>query len=401
MEIIKAVKQIADTEMNIFSVQDVLESTTRLFDPVDAGLITIFNEEMNYDEVIAVFNHDWQVVSNVHMSSGQGATGWAYATKTPHIWTGHEATTSLLDTIEPKARKLLSRSNSDIDHLSLMVAPLEVRGKVIGAIQLEHISDDRQFSELELQMLVHLVATPLAIALERSGFVEAMERDHVRVRNLLQKIIRAREEEREHIARDLHDNIAQTLAGLHIALENLQHIASAMPNSESLKSYFQELDEEVRNTIDATQNLVFELRPAMLDDFGLAGALTWYLEERFAKAGIEVNLNIQEGNQKLEETIAITLFRVAQEALSNTLRHANAKSITCSLDVTDDRAQLVISDDGVGFSFDERQKANYFLGIRGMEERMSMIGGTLVIDSRTSVGSTVTATVFFSESFDD
>jgi len=278
--------------------------------------------------------------------------------------------------------------------------PLEIQGRAIGAVQLEHISDDRQFNEFDLQILNHLVATPLAMALEKSGIVEAMKRDNVTMHYLLRKVILAREEERERISHDLHDNISQTLAGLHLALANLQRIASTMPNADSLKTYFNELDEDVRNTIEATQNLVFELRPPMLDDYGLVGALTWQLEERLARTGIEVKLEISGESNKLDDTVAITLFRVAQETLNNILRHADAQAVTCTFHICPDWAQLAISDDGKGFIHDEHKEANLNLGLRGMEERMGIIGGTLTVESEPGVGTTITAWAPLSEAFD-
>lgn len=396
--IMNAAKGLSDMQMGTTSVQQVLEYAVNLFELADAGLVTIFDESSGFDEVIATYNHDPTVFTDIHMRPNEGATGWSYAHGKARIWNGEKEALSCLDDVMSCYREALLREQQKPEGLSssLLCCPMIARGKVIGAIQLEHYGDDRQFVDHEMQLLSDLIAGPLAIALDNFELSDQMREKNNEIRRLLRKTINIQEEERARVAYDLHDNIAQTLAGLHIAFRNLEVLIKDVPNSEEMISYLHELDESVQQTIVTTQDLTFSLRPTILNDHGLVSGLEWYLKSYISKAELSAHFEVADIDEGTIEDWAITtLFRVAQEALSNVVRHAFADNVYVCLTGTNREIILTIADDGCGFAMDESEHTahEFYLGLRGMRERMSMVGGSLVIRSQIGEGTKVIAIV--------
>ncbi|HOT24650.1 MAG TPA: GAF domain-containing protein, partial [Thermoleophilia bacterium] len=278
--ILETVKQLTGGAKRSHAVQVVLERTVALFDLADAGLIALYDEEDERLKVVACHHYD-PCVLKIRMHPGEGAPGWTYTSQTPHIWAGPEECAECVDPVNPVDRALIRQAVEGRPFAqSLMCSPFLARGKVIGAIQLEHYADERHFSERELQILTNLAADPLAVALDNTALVDQLRRRNRQMRELLRRTINAQEEERERVARNLHDDVSQTLTGLLIALKNLQSVAAAAPNGAELTSYLCDVEEDVRRTIATTQDLAVDLRPALLDDIGLVSALEWYLEHR-------------------------------------------------------------------------------------------------------------------------
>ncbi|HQJ98836.1 MAG TPA: sensor histidine kinase, partial [Thermoleophilia bacterium] len=240
----------------------------------------------------------------------------------------------------------------------------------------------------------NLAADPLAVALDNTALVDQLRRRNRQMRELLRRTINAQEEERERVARNLHDDVSQTLTGLLIALKNLQSVAAAAPNGAELTSYLCDVEEDVRRTIATTQDLAVDLRPALLDDIGLVSALEWYLEHRVAKAGVKTRLRVRGIDRDgLEDWSTTALFRIAQEALSNVVRHAQAENVVVSLSGGPSDIVLTVTDDGCGFATHESDELASHLGLRGMQERVQMIGGSLAVRSRPGEGTEVRAVV--------
>ena len=232
-------------------------------------------------------------------------------------------------------------------------------------------------------------------------YQQLSERDKERG-DLLGKIITAQEEERRRIARELHDEVSQTLTGLVMSLGSAEALLTRDPAAvrqrlESLRGLTSEAVEEVRR-------LIRDLRPSLLDDLGLVAAIGWYVENYLAPAGVKAELETQGFKRRLPPTVEITLFRVVQEAITNIVKHAQAKTARIHLHVTHSAIVGSIEDDGVGFNEDtlrsERRKG-MTVGLLGMEERINLLEGKLNIESKPGEGTRVHFEIPWQESSDE
>ena len=197
--------------------------------------------------------------------------------------------------------------------------------------------------------------------------------------------LRAQEEERARIARDLHDEVNQSLTGLLLRLEAARE--SAPPEMEAELAATKALANQAMREL---LSLARQLRPTALDDLGLAAAVAGQVEQ-LAHGEIEAEFSADGDLSSLGDDAQLVVYRVAQEALSNAARHSGAAHVAVSLRRQEDGGvELVVSDDGRGFAFDQSERG---LGIAGMRERALLIGGELTIESRPGHGTTVRLTV--------
>jgi signal transduction histidine kinase len=205
------------------------------------------------------------------------------------------------------------------------------------------------------------------------------------LRELSAHLQNIREEERIHIAREMHDELGQLLTGFKMDANWLQKrlIDSADTKmKEKLSSMIALVDESVK----FVRELAAELRPSILDDLGLIPALDWHSEEFTKRYAIDVKFESQVDDLSTTPLIATGLFRIYQESLTNVARHSEATSVHAKLELADRKICLTIEDNGKGFDTASRKKT---LGLLGMKERAAMIGGTLTIDSVVGKGTKV------------
>jgi PAS domain S-box-containing protein len=205
------------------------------------------------------------------------------------------------------------------------------------------------------------------------------------------RLIEAQEAERQSIARELHDEIGQVLTAVRINLQSIQRSGLADPNNPRFDESVAIVDE----ALGRVRDLSIELRPSLLDDLGLSAALRWYVDRYAQRTGIIAEvLNGFEEDGRLPRELETACFRIAQEALTNVARHAQAGSVSVQLERSWDRMLLTVMDDGVGFDLDSMRKntvAASALGLRGMEERALAVGGHIEIDSGSGHGTRVRA----------
>jgi two-component system sensor histidine kinase UhpB len=212
------------------------------------------------------------------------------------------------------------------------------------------------------------------------AFLRMMRRLEAERRRAGSAALRAQEEERARVARDLHDEVNQSLTGLLLRLEAVRE--AAPPELEPELADTKALANQAMREL---LSLARQLRPTALDDLGLAAAVAG-LVERISRSGTEAGLSEEGDLTSLDEDVQLVLYRVAQEALSNAARHSGAERIEVALRRNGEGAELVVSDDGRGFAFEESERG---LGISGMRERALLIGGELTIESRPGQGTTV------------
>jgi two-component system, NarL family, sensor histidine kinase UhpB len=216
------------------------------------------------------------------------------------------------------------------------------------------------------------------------AFLRMLRRLEAERRRAGSAALRAQEEERARVARDLHDEVNQSLTGLLLRLEALRE--AAPPELEGELAGTKALANQAMREL---LSLARQLRPTALDDLGLAAAIGGQVD-RIADTGVEAELSVVGDLSDLDGDVQLVVYRVAQEALSNAVRHSGAGRITVALSRDEAGAELEIADDGSGFAFEESERG---LGIAGMRERALLIGGELTIESRPGQGTTVRLTV--------
>ncbi len=223
-------------------------------------------------------------------------------------------------------------------------------------------------------------------------YKELQDREEARGK-LLQKVIRAQEEERKRLARELHDETCQTVAALRMGLETARDVAP----DDAARARLADLEALSRRTLEDLHRLIFDLRPSVLDDLGLLPALRWLGTKNLVPRGISVRYEFEgEEAGRLPPLVETALFRAAQEALTNIVRHSGAETVLVQASIGPDEARIEIEDDGKGFepaSVEEPQESGRGLGLLGMRERLDLFGGRIQIESAPGQGTRVVLTV--------
>lgn len=202
------------------------------------------------------------------------------------------------------------------------------------------------------------------------------------------QIINAQEQERKRIARELHDETSQVLTSLLISLAVLEESLTTPEARERIADTRQ----LAHQTLRAIRSLSIDLRPSALDDLGLLPALRWYVKEYQKKCSIEVDFVASGFKERLPAEMETALYRIVQEALTNTARHSQAKRVSIMLKEDEEEVEGIISDDGSGFDFEALRKApdsERGLGLAGMTERAVLLNGRLDIETRPGHGTTI------------
>jgi signal transduction histidine kinase len=273
-------------------------------------------------------------------------------------------------TRDPRFRGWWPRAHPDMR--SFLGVPIVARDGVIGAFYLTEKAGSAEFDDAD-QQLIEMLAAHAAIAIENARLYE-------RSREL--SIV----EERNRLARELHDSVTQKLFGVVLTAEAASTLAGRDPTRA--QEQLARLRELAQEAMDELRSLVFELRPAALEAEGLAATLRKHVGVLRRVHGREIGLRVA-GGGRMSQRVDAEVFRIAQEALGNALRHAHAERVDVSLDTAAGGIVLVVSDDGAGFDVDAPELRARRLGLTSMEERARAVGGTLAIDSRPGAGTTV------------
>jgi signal transduction histidine kinase len=268
----------------------------------------------------------------------------------------------------------------------------------------------KKFIETLSQRTVELAASNLELSLEiaqRKAAEEALKKserhyslllersDHLQeqLRQLSRQILSAQEDERKKISRELHDVIAQTLTGINVRLAALKKEAAV--NTKGLDRNIARTQRLVEKSVNIVHQFARELRPAVLDDLGLIPALHSFVKLFSKRTRIHVHLKVFAGVEQLNTAKRTVLFRVAQEALTNVSRHAQAERVEIHIQRLPDCICMKIKDDGKSFKVDGvlQGKGGKRLGLLGMRERLEMIGGHFNIESAPGKGTTITAKI--------
>jgi signal transduction histidine kinase len=259
-----------------------------------------------------------------------------------------------------------------------MWVPLIARDKAIGVLEIhDKEGPDARFNHDDFR-LAETFAARAAVAVELS---QRVARDTVR------RVVDAQESERKRLARELHDETGQALTSILLGLKPLE---ASMADDQS-RAALAELREHVVAALQDVRRLAVELRPAVLDDFGLVPALERLTDAFAEQTNIRVDFHSALGDTRLPNEVETALYRVVQESLTNIVKHASAQRVSVSIARRPSGAAAVIEDDGKGF--DQRTLREEGLGLLGMRERLGLIDGRLEVESRPGAGTTVVAEV--------
>ena len=221
---------------------------------------------------------------------------------------------------------------------------------------------------------------------ERKRAEEVLQESNDKLQSLSRRLVESQETERRHIARELHDEVGQTLTVAEMNLQAMvQSSRAASPGRVRLKESLQ----AVERVLQQVRDLSLNLRPSMLDDLGLEAALQWYTKRQAALAGLSAEFRADALENRLDPVIETACFRVAQEALTNVVRHARARSVTVRLHQANGHLHLSVRDDGVGFdvaALREQAVLGASLGLLSMEERATLSDGGLEYKSTPEQG---------------
>ena len=290
---------------------------------------------------------------------------------------------------------------------SLLYAPLGVRGQPVGVIAFGLIDIDRDFHDHDIKT-AEAIAKRIAIEFENARLyqelkdinadledrvaqrTEAFKASRDQLRNLAKRLQVTREEERARVSREVHDVIGQILTGLKMDVSSLGRQLQRENNPAVVK--IGEINGLLDEAIRSARKVATDLRPAVLDNFGLVAAVEWHVRDFETRSGIACAFNCAVENVPLPGDDATAIFRLIQEALTNVARHSQATHVEVSLGVEHDLLTVQIRDDGKGIT-EQDQVGSRSLGLLGMRERVHLLQGKISFQGRPGIGTTVSVEI--------
>ncbi|MFQ5949547.1 MAG: GAF domain-containing protein [Nitrospiria bacterium] len=277
---------------------------------------------------------------------------------------------------------------------SLFSVPLVNKERIIGVVLLDETRYFRRFSKEEIRRIASL-AGQISHAIENATLHQAVQKHLERLQTLSIAIVNIQEEERRRIAKKLKDGAGKDLLNIKNSLE---WVEKEIENTDkTLKERLEKMIAQTSKILEGLRKLSHDLRPSILDESGLVPTLKWYIDTYSKQTGTTVHLQTTGTKKRLPARFEILLYRIIQEALTNTAKHAQAESVVISLEKKDIHLHLYITDDGRGFEvrryFASPPMARRGIGILGMKERVELAGGTFFIDSTPGHGTRISIKV--------
>jgi len=267
---------------------------------------------------------------------------------------------------------------------SRLSVPLQGRERVLGILNLLWREPDGP-SLVQLEVIKQ-VGAMVALALEKGRLFEEVRAGRERLEALSQRLLQVQEAERQHIARELHDEIGQALTALKLSLDTLKDVSL-----DDVAARLDETRRQVNELLGRVRNLALDLRPAMLDDLGLLPALLWLFERYSAQASVQVNFEHRGLEGRFNPEIETAAYRIVQEALTNVTRHAGVREVTVRSWSDASSLSVQIVDQGVGFDAQAALAAGATSGVAGMRERVLLLAGHFTVESTPGKGTRVSA----------
>jgi signal transduction histidine kinase len=228
----------------------------------------------------------------------------------------------------------------------------------------------------------------LRLETETSQHYGEMARARAELQQLSARLVEAQENERRSISRELHDEVGQSLTGVLVEMANLSNFIRSR-ELQAVSDKAAEVKKLIEDSIGVVRNMALLLRPSMLDDLGLVPALEWQAREVSKRGVVWVEVNAGPMPDDMPEEHKTCIYRIVQEALHNIVQHARARQVTVTVRQEGEQLRLIIQDDGAGFN-PQREKG---MGLIGMQERVSHLGGVFAVRSKPGEGTAVEVTL--------
>lgn len=351
-------------------LQNVLEITCKTFDAV-MGVVLLKDADSDLLKMEALVGIDANLRGEFNIALGQGICGSIAKTGEPEL---------IMDVARDP--RLLSKEVKE-KAKTLWGVPLKYDGSVIG-VMLIGFSKPYEWMPTE-RNLMRAIADRSALAIDRARITQTLREREARIAELSSHLLKAQEEERRRISRELHDETGQGLMVIRLYLEMLNEDLQDKKN----KGKVAETVEVVDRTIDGIRRIISKLSPMALQELGLFAALRKEAKDLEKNKGVKTRVAISEDVGRLSAETEMTIYRIVQEALHNVAKHAQAKSVNIQMDRGEDGSvHLVVEDDGVGFVQRTHSRLQSF-GLAGMRERIVGLGGILKVRSGKGKGTRI------------
>lgn len=315
-------------------------------------------------------------VGRIHLPVGEGVSGWVASHHKPAvIFTGKET--------DPRYRYFPELGGQH--YTSMVSVPMESRPTGLVGVLNVHTRQRRDFTDRDVRLLTS-IGSLVAGAVHQARLHRRLAAREQAAERFAEQVIAAQEAERQRLAGDIHDGITQRLVSL---AYHLDAAADAVRSDTGTAASELARARELTNlTLDEAHAAIAGLRPPVLEDLGLADGLA-----SLARSIAQVQVRVVTGDCRLPEHMEIALYRIAQEALQNVVKHSGATVADVELRCDEHRALLRVTDNGHGFDAGARSADDTSYGLRSMAERAELMGGRLAVTSRPGVGTTVTVSV--------
>jgi signal transduction histidine kinase len=224
----------------------------------------------------------------------------------------------------------------------------------------------------------------LGNAIENSKLMETIRQHRYELRQLTEKLFQSQEEERRRIARELHDETSQSLTAVKLGLDRLEQKIPA--ENSALESDLKDIRKMLVRTSSEIRRLSYKLHPTLLIDLGLEPALNLYFKEIMDHSNLDIHFNMIGFDERMDRDLETALYRFSQEALTNTLKHSGAETFSCKIIKSYPNLIFTAEDDGIGFDERIENQDKRSLGLIGMRERTSLLGGTFKLKGNPGEG---------------
>lgn len=369
------VARVINSSLELNAVLDQILTQAMTILHAESGSIMLLDEATRKLRVLAARGPRAEMVQGKEQELGQGVAGWVALHGEPVLLHGTAS--------DPRFHPVCRRH----DLRDALSVPLSAEDRVIGVVNLNNRRSEVPFTEDDLELLTAM-AHQAALAIRNARSFQEVRHQRRTVERLLDEVTRAQEEERMRIALQIHDGPAQTMFAALRNLEAAQALAGEGP--PALGSVMSELERTIRQSIRETRAVMIDLKPPTLEGLGLRSALRQYSEQFEQRTGIETEFIHRGDEVRLPQMLESCFYRIAQEALANIWKHADAGHAWVTLDVRKRNCYLEIRDDGKGFdpgAIAAREAQH--LGMRSLYERAELVGGKLTMTAVPGQGTTV------------